>query len=41
MGRVIIIIIIIQGREQGKPHKYLGNEENEGMQHQQMKEGEK
>ena len=27
----------IQELEQGKTYKYLGNEESEGMQHQQMK----
>jgi hypothetical protein len=30
--------IIIQELEQGKPYKYLGIEESEGIQHQQMKE---
>ena len=28
----------IQELEQGKPYKYLGIEESEGIQHQQMKE---
>jgi len=41
MGRVIIIIIIIiiiiQEHGQGKTQKYLGIEENEGIQCQQMK----
>jgi hypothetical protein len=27
----------IQGLQQGKTYKYLGTEENEGIQHQQMK----
>jgi hypothetical protein len=39
MGRVIIIIIIIKEPGQGKTHKYLGIKENEGIQHEQMKEG--
>jgi len=35
---VIYISREIQELEQGKTYKYLGNEESEGIQHQQMKE---
>ena len=32
------VIQVIQELEQGKTYKYLGTEESEGIQHQQMKE---